>query len=93
MENAPFFSMVKKWADEFERGMEYQKIDPRQGRPVTVTTHKSAEKIYDRTMKDRLLTDHHVATALGVSKDCIHTLIQNDLQMKLVSAFWVPKLI
>ena len=52
-ENAPSYSMVKKWPAEFKGDMESQEEDPRRRRPVTITTQETIAKIHDIIMADR----------------------------------------
>ena len=52
-EDAPSYSMVKRWAAEFNRGKESLEEVHRQRRPVTVTTQKTIAKIHDIIMTDK----------------------------------------
>ncbi|XP_041349335.1 protein GVQW3-like [Gigantopelta aegis] len=92
-EDAPSYSMVKKWAAEFKRGRESLEDDPRPGRPVTVTTQETIAKIHDIIMAYRRVTGRYIATELGISQERIHAVIHNELQMSKVLARWVPKLL
>ena len=84
-EDAPSYSMVKKWVAEFKRGRESLEDDPRPGRPATDTTQETIDKIHDMIFADRRLTEHYIATELGVSQERVHAIIHNDLQMTKVS--------
>ena len=55
-EDAPSYSMVKKWFSEFKRGMESLEDDPRPGRPISVTTQETIAKIHDISMATRRVT-------------------------------------
>ena len=92
-ENGPSYSMVKKWAAEFKRGRESLEDDPRQRRPVTVTTQDTIAKIHDTIMADRRVTKYDIVTELGISQDRIHAVIHNKLHTSKVSARCVPKLL
>ena len=52
-ENGFSCSMAKKWAAEFKHGRFSLEDDPRQRRPVTVTTQGTIAKIHDIIMADR----------------------------------------
>ncbi|XP_041354235.1 protein GVQW3-like [Gigantopelta aegis] len=91
-EDAPSYSMVKKWAAEFKHGRKSLKDDSRSGRPVTDTTQETIAKIHDIIMADRQVTERYIATELGISQERVHAVIHNELQMSNVSARWVPKL-
>ncbi|XP_076035341.1 protein GVQW3-like [Oratosquilla oratoria] len=92
-DNAPSYSVVKKWADDFRRGRESLEDDPRQGRPATVTTQEIIDKIHDMSLTDRRLIKRFIATELGISQERAHALIQHHLKMTKASARWVPKLL
>ena len=65
-ENAPLYSMMKKWAAEFKRDRECLEDDPRPRRSVTVTTQETIGKIHDIIMADRRVTEQYIATELGI---------------------------
>ena len=67
--------MVKKWDAEFKCGRDSLENDPRQGRPVTVTTQETIAKMHDIIMADRRVMEHYIATELGISQDLIHAVI------------------
>ena len=46
-EDAPSYSMVKKWAAELKHGRESFEDDPRLGRTLTITTQETIAKIHD----------------------------------------------
>ncbi len=46
-EGAPSYSMVQKWAAEFKCGSRAPEDVPCPGRPVTVTTQETIDKIHD----------------------------------------------
>ena len=69
------------------------KTTPRPGRPVTVTTPETIAKIHGIIMADRRVTERYIAIELGISRERVHTVIHNELQMSRVSARWVPKLL
>ena len=52
-ENAPSYSMVKKWDAEFKCGRDILEDNPCRRRPVTNTTQKTIAKIHVIIMADR----------------------------------------
>ncbi|XP_040923305.1 chromobox protein homolog 1b isoform X1 [Toxotes jaculatrix] len=74
-EGAPSYSMVKKWAAEFKRGRESLEDDPRPGRPVTVTTQETIDKIHDMILTDGGITQRYIAAELGISQERVHAVI------------------
>jgi len=93
MEGAPSYSMVKKWAAEFKRGRDSLEDDPPPGRSVTVSTKETIEKMHDMILADQQIKQRYIATQLGISQECVHAIIHNELRMMKVSARWVPKLL
>ncbi|XP_076055186.1 protein GVQW3-like [Oratosquilla oratoria] len=91
-DNAPSYSMVKKWAADFKQGRDSLEDDPRQGRPATVTTKEVTDKIHDVLLTDRRLTERFIATLLCISQEHVHAIIHNHLEMTKISARWVSKL-
>ena len=86
-ENALSYSMVKKWAAEFNCGRESLKDDlPRLGRPLTITTQETIAKIHDIFMADRRALKYYIATELGIFQECIHAVNHNKIHMSKVSA-------
>ena len=81
-ENAPSYSMVKKWDAQFKRGSDSLEEEPRPRRPVAVTTQETIAKIHDIIKADKRVTEHYIATELGISQDRIH----NELPMSKVLA-------
>ena len=92
-ENAPSYSMTKKWAAEFKRGRESLEDDYRCGRPVSVVTQENITKVLDIVMTDRRVTTRHIASTLGISQTTAYNILTNDLKMTKVSARWVPRLL
>ena len=77
--------MVKKWAAEFKRDRVSLEDDLRLRRPVTVTIQETIVTVHDIIMADRRVTEHYIITELGISKNCIHAVIHNDIHMSKVS--------
>ena len=58
--------MVKNWAAEFKFDRESLEHDPCPRRPVTVTTQETIVKSHDIIKADRQVTEHYIATELGI---------------------------
>ena len=69
-ENAPSYSMVKKWDAEFNRSRDNLEDNlPHRRKPVTITTQETIAKIRDIIMADRRVMEYSIATELGISQD------------------------
>ena len=69
------------------------KDDPRPGRPVTVATPEMVNKVYDIVMTGRRVTERYIASTVGISQERVHSVMTEDLEMRKLSARWVPRLL
>ncbi|GBP48509.1 Probable malonyl-CoA-acyl carrier protein transacylase, mitochondrial [Eumeta japonica] len=92
-ESAPSYTMVKKWARLFQQGRESCKDDPRPGRPVTVVTEENVRKIEKLVLADRRIKLWQIAEEMQISKERIGEIIHEHMNMRKISARWVPKML
>ncbi|GBP73252.1 Histone-lysine N-methyltransferase SETMAR [Eumeta japonica] len=92
-ESAPSYTMVKKWARLFQQGRESCEDDPRPGRPVTVVTEENVRKIEKLILADRRIKLWQIAEELQISKERVGEIIHEHMNMKKISARWVPKML
>ena len=78
---------------EFKRGRQSLEDDPRPGRPVTVATPEMVNKVHDIVMTDRRVTQRYIASTVGISQERVHSILTEDLEMRKLSARWVPRLL
>lgn len=90
-EDAPSYSMVKKWYAEFAHGRTSTEDAARSGRPADVTTPEMVDKVLSLILSDRRLTIRHVSTVLNISNATAHSIITEHIGMHKVSARWVPR--
>ena len=64
---------------------------PRPGRTKTVTTPEIIVKIHDIILEDRRISVKSIAEQLGISREGVRSIIHEDLDMRKLSAKWVPK--
>jgi len=64
---------------------------PRPGRPKTVTTPEIIEQIHEINLEDRRISAKTIAEQLGISRERVGSIIHEDLDMRKLSAKWVPK--
>ena len=90
-EHAPLYATVENWVDQFKRG-DFSTCDaPRPGRPKTVTTPEIIDQINELFLEYRRISAKSIAEQLGISRERTGSLIHQDLDMRKLSAKWVPK--
>ena len=91
--DAPSYAKMKSWVAEFKRGRQSLEDDPRPGRPVNVATPEMVNKVHDIIMIDRRVTERYIASTVGISQERVHSILTDDLEMRKLSARWVPRLL
>jgi len=90
-EHAPLYATVKTWEAKFKRG-DFSICDaPCPGRPKTVTTPEIIDQIHELILEDRRISAKSIAEQLGISRERFGFIIHEDLDMRKLSAKWVPK--
>jgi len=90
-EHAPSYATVKNWVTQFKRG-DFSTCDaPRPGRPKTVTTLQIIDQIHDLILEDCRISAKSRSEQLGISRERVGSIIREDLDMRKLSAKWVPK--
>jgi hypothetical protein len=59
------------------------------GHPVEATTPEIVDKIHDMVMDDRRVKVREIASAVGISSERVHNILQQHLNMRKLSARWV----
>ena len=90
-EHEPSYATVKNWVAKFKRG-DFSTCDaPRPGRPKTVTTLEIIVQIHEITLEDGRISAKSITEKLGISRELFGFIIYEDLDMRKLSAKWVPK--
>ena len=90
-EHAPSYATVKNWVAQFKHG-DFSTCDaPRPGRPKTVTTLEIIDQIHELILEDRRISAKSIAEQLGISCEWVGSIIHEDLDLRKLSAKWVPK--
>jgi len=76
---------------QFKRGYFSTCDAPRPGRSKTVTTPEIIDQIHELIFEDRLISAKSIAEQLGISRGRVGSIIHEDLDMRKISAKWVPK--
>ena len=90
-EHAPSYETVKNWVAQFKRGDFSTCYAPRPGRPKTVITPEIIDQIHELVLEDRRILAKSTAEQLGISHERVGSIIHEDLDMRKLSANWVPK--
>jgi len=64
---------------------------PRPGRPKTLTTPKIIDPIHELILEDRRISAKSIAEKLSISRERVGSIIHEDLDMRKLSAKWIPK--
>jgi len=89
-EYVPSYATVKNWVAHFKRG-DFSTCDaPRPGRPKTVTTPQIIDQIHELILEDRRISAKSIVEQLGISRERVGSIIHEDLDMRKLSAKWVP---
>jgi len=89
--HAPSYATVKNRVARFKRG-DFSTCDtPRPGRPKAVTTSKIIDQIHELIFEDRRISAKSITEQLGISRERVGSIIHEDLDMRKLSAMWVPK--
>ena len=89
-EHAPSYATVKNWVAQFKH--DFSTCDaPRPGRPTTVTTPEIIDKIHGLILEDCRISTKSIADQLGVSHERFGSVTHEYLDIRKLSAKWVPK--
>ena len=81
----------KNWVAQFKRG-DFSTCDgPRPERPKTVTNPEIVDQIHGLILEDRRISAKSIGEQLGISRERVGSIIHEDLDMRKLSAKWVPK--
>jgi len=90
-ENAPSYAKVKDWMAVFKRGDLSTCAAPRPERPKTVTTPDIIYQINELILEDGRISAKSIGEQLGISRERVGSIIHEDLDMRKLSAKWIPK--
>ncbi|XP_065665495.1 protein GVQW3-like [Hydra vulgaris] len=91
-DSAPSFTTVKIWAAEFKCGQSLGD-DERSGRPKTATTDENIAKVHQVVLDNRRIKVREIAEVMNISKERVCHILHENLDMRKLSARWVPRLL
>lgn len=92
-DSAPPYSTVARWCKEFKLGRTSTEDEHREGRPTSSLTEENVKKIEDIVLADRRVTVRHLAEVTGISYGSVQNILTSKMNMKKVSARWVPRML
>lgn len=92
-DSSPSYGMIQKWFTEFRCGRTSTSDAPRSGRPKEVTTEEMINKIHDIVLNDRRVKVREISDMVNISKERVGNILHEVLNMKKLSARWVPRLL
>ena len=92
-DNVVILKTVYKWYERFKSGNESVEDEQRSGRPSTTKTDENVQKVAKMVRSNRRLTIRELAEELNISYGSVQSILTDDLQMRRVSAKFVPRLL
>ncbi|EGI60687.1 Histone-lysine N-methyltransferase SETMAR, partial [Acromyrmex echinatior] len=91
--SAPSRTTVYRWFSEFKMSRTSTEDAPRSGRPKEATNAKIAKQVHRIVLSDRKVKLRELTEAMGISKERAGYILHDVLEMKKLSARWVPRLL
>ena len=92
-DESPPLRTVQRWSKWFRDGREDVEDEERPGRPITETTAENIRQIQDLINEDPYVTVDELEEESGISHGTIQRIISDHLQLKKITARYVPKLL
>ena len=92
-DHAPSMTTIRYWVNEFKRGRTSVFDEERPGRPIEVSTEDMVNKIHDVVLADRRVKIREIADIVNISIERVQNILHEKLDMKKLSARWVPRLL
>jgi len=90
-ERASSYATVKNLVAQFKRADFSTYNAPRPGQPKTVTSPEIIDQIHELILEDCRISAKSIAEQLYISRELVGSVILEDLDMRKLSAKWVPK--
>jgi len=76
---------------QFKRGDFSTCVAPRPGRNITETTPEIIRQIHELILEDGQISAKSIVEQVGISRERVGSIIHEDLDMRKLSAKWIPK--
>ena len=87
------YATVCKWVRRFNDGRESVEIDPRVGRPVSVSTEKNVAAVKMLTEEDARYTVQEIEELSGIHSSIVLKILRERLEQRKICVRWVPHLL
>ena len=84
---------VYKWFERFLSGCESVEDEERSRRPSTSKTQGNVERVTEMIRSNRRLTTREISEVLNISYGSVQNILTTDLNMRRVSAKFVPRVL
>lgn len=88
--SCPSRATVYFWFNEFRRGRQTVKDDPRSGRPNEVVTDTNVQRVRKLIERDPHCTYGIIQATLHVSSTTVHTILHRHLGLRRRCCRWIP---
>ena len=86
-------TQIKQWFKRFKDGRASVESDPCSGRPSTSQKEEVMDEVHEKVLEDRRLTVQEIVAEVGISTGSVRSILTEDLNLRRVSAKFVPKLL
>ena len=86
-------TQIKLWFKCFKDGRAFIESDHRSWRSSTSRNNEVMDQVHEKVLKDRCITIQEIAGEVGISTGSIHTILTEGLNLRKVSAKFVPKML
>ena len=86
-------TQIKQWFKRFKDGCASVESHSRSGRPSTSRKEEVMDQVREKVLEDRRLTVQEIVAEVGISTGSVHSILTEDLNLRRVSAKFVPKLL
>lgn len=87
---APSFSTVKNWYNEFVRDRRWLFDEFREGRPKSIVVPANIDAVRNLIMEDRHVTYREIESSLGISSTSVKSILHEHLSVKKICSRWIP---
>ena len=86
-------TQIKQWFERFKDGRASVESDPRAERSFTSRKEEVRDQVREKVLDDLRLTVQEIVAEVGINTGSVHSILTEDLNLRRVSAKFVPKLL